>query len=309
MDKTTDLIHTYDGSIDDLPAFLRPGWEGKSAAIKTDEQQPTLQDEFEINAQVRIIGIGGAGAKVIEMLDTGRLSALAKFIVLDTQDDRLAGFVDGADLVVIIASLDESDAGITQWAAKISKEVGALTLRFSGDLLWGLSDARNVFENQMEQFEFFDASVNYLYDESEGSEKMSSQLINSISFHAVANIVTAVNVRGLFCVDFYDIRSIFDHGRRAKFAHVLIAAGVDPATRLKQELELGQLRHELAVAKRVMVTMLASQAQYPSVESIHKMINVVRRHCPDDVQMLFSMNEVAEYATGTFSLGIYTVAP
>lgn len=304
MDKPTDLIHLYDGSMDDLPAFLKPGWKG---ATETVEQQPTLQEEPEIYAQVRIISIGDTGSRMVKILQRGRFSALAEFVVLDKEDDRLTWFVDGADLVVIIASLNEDTDGLAQWAAKISKEAGALTLRFSEYLRGGLPTANTISATQMEQLEFLDACVTYFQDEPEDDENRACQPVDPISFHAVANLVTAVNVQGLICTDFNDIRAVFDHGQHARFARVLAAAGADPATRLEQVLESGQLSSDMAEAKRILVAMSASEMQGPILETAHKVINVVRQHCRDDAHLIFSMNELTECAPGTFSVGFYMV--
>lgn len=304
MDKPTDLIHLYDGSNDDLPAFLRPGWKG---ATEVEEQQPTLLEEPEIYAQVRIIGIGDAGSRMVKILQRGRLSALAEFVVLDKEDDRLTWFVDGADLVVIIASLSEAADGLAQWAAKISKEAGVLTLRFSEDLRGCLPTANTISTTQIERFEFLDACVTYFQDEPEDDENRACQPVDPISFHAVADLVTAVNVQGLICTDFNDIRAVFDHGQHARFARVFAAAGADPAIRLEQVLKSGQLSRDMAEAKRILVAMSASEMQGPILETMHKVINVVRRHCRDDAHLIFSMNELTECAPGTFSVGIYTV--
>lgn len=304
MDKPTDLIHIYDGSMDDLPAFLRPGWKG---ATEADEQQPTSQDKPDIYAQVRIIGIGAAGSRSVAILKLGRISALAEFLVLDNEDKRLSQFVVGADLVIIIASLNEANDGLAQWATKISKDAGAITLRYSADLPGDMPDAHTVFATQMEQLEFLDACVTYFQDELEDGENGACRQTDPISFHAVANLVTAVNVQGVICVDYADIRAVFDRARHARFAHVLAAAGADPAMRLEQVLKSGQLSRDMAVAKRILVAMSAPEWQSPSLETVHKVINVVRRHCRDDAYMIFSMNELTECAPGTFSVGIYTV--
>lgn len=307
MDKPNDLIHSCDGSMDDLPAFLRSDWEGNPASQVPDEQQPDLHEEPEIYAQVRIIGIGEIGTKMVEVLQRGRLSALAKFLVLSKEDELLVGFIAKSDLVVIVASLNEAIEDLAQWVAKTSKEAGALTLRFSEDSFRSISDGHTNTTNQLNQFEVLDASVTYYADDSDDDEDRVCHLVDPIAFHAVANLVIAVNVQGVICVDYYDIKAVFDSGHYARFAYVLAAAGADPATRLEQVLESGRLSRELAGAKRILVAMSASEVPSTGLETIYQVMNIVRRHCRDDAQIVFSMNELTECAPGTFSVGVYTV--